>query len=75
MDIRTLLTPLPATIGGFTIFDSDGYYTIVLNSILSHEKNKQTYLHEYYHIMKGDFERRCSADMIEMFSHKNLQND
>lgn len=70
-NVRTILANLPTTIGGYTIY-ADGYYTIVLNENLSRKDNLLSYAHEMAHITAGDFEKRCSVDMIEAFAHKRL---
>ena len=67
-NIRTILLPLPTTIGGYTILKDD-FYTIVLNSNLSFEQNMESYNHELQHIKNRDFYKRSSADLIEVFAH------
>ena len=42
----------------------------VLNDALSFEQNQKSYLHEYAHIINGDYDRKCSVDMIEIGAHK-----
>jgi hypothetical protein len=69
-NIRTILCDLPNRIGGFTVSAPDGNFTIVLNQNLSYEKNMLTYQHELSHIENGDFERGCSAGMLEIIAHK-----
>jgi hypothetical protein len=61
---------LPATIHSFVVANKDLTYTIVLNSRLSHEQNLISYQHELDHILHGDYEKKCSADFIEINSHK-----
>ena len=60
---------MPTTIGGYTVYKDD-WYIIFLNQNLSHERNMETYRHEYNHIVSGDYEKRCSVDLIELFAHK-----
>ena len=67
-DIKIIYLPLPYSIKAYTVC-SDGFYTIVLNCNLSWEQNKESYQHEMHHIQNGDFEKRCSADLIEIYSH------
>lgn len=67
-DFNIVMQDLPTTIGGFTK-ETDGYYTIVLNSRMTHERNILTYKHEKGHIDKNDFDRDCTADQIEAEAH------
>lgn len=67
-NIKTIMLDLPNTIGGYTVLH-DGFYTIVLNKNHSHEKNVESYLHELSHIQNKDFEKKCSADLIEIYAH------
>lgn len=71
MEIKTIYCDLPATVKAFTVC-KDGFYTIVLNQNLNHEQNMLSYAHEYAHIKNGDFEKKCSADMLELFAHNML---
>lgn len=68
-DYNVVMQDLPTTIGGFTK-ETDGYYTIVLNSRMTHERNRQSYIHEMSHIDNMDFDRDCSVDQIEVETHR-----
>ena len=59
---------MPMTIKGYTVL-KDGFYTIVINANLCESSRKKTYEHEYNHIVNGDFEKRTSADLIEVYAH------
>lgn len=61
---------MPATVRSFVIVNSDSTYTIILNSKLSHEQNITSYWHEIDHIKNGDYDKKCSADLIEIVAHK-----
>lgn len=63
------LIELPNTIRSFVVLNKDQSYTIVLNSKLSHEQNLISYQHEIEHIKNGDYEKKYSVDMIELFAH------
>lgn len=63
------LSDLPAAVRSFVVANADQTYTIMLNSRLSREQNLISYQHELAHIMNGDYEKRCSADMIEIAAH------
>lgn len=69
-NIRTVYYDLPNSISGFTIATPDNWFTIVLNQNHSYEKNVLAYRHEYAHIMNGDFDKHCSAGLIEFMTHK-----
>ena len=64
-DFNVVMQDLPTTIGGFTK-ETDGYYTIVLNSRMTHERNQQSYIHEVGHIDSMDFDKDRNADQIEL---------
>lgn len=68
-DVRVEFAELPTSIGGYVISDSDDFYTIILNSKLSHEQNMKSYEHELEHIFNGDFDKSSSADEIENQAH------
>lgn len=68
-NIRTVMTNLPSSIDGFTVASGDGWYTIVLNSNLSYERNRKTYFHELEHVLYSDFSSKYSVDCIEQCAH------
>ena len=68
-DIFVKLIALPHSIRSYVVLNKDQSYTIVLNSKLSHEQNMISYWHEIEHIKNGDYDKKCSVDMIELFAH------
>lgn len=61
---------LPYKISGFIMYDAaDDYYTIVLNSRASYEKNQETFKHEIEHIINGDFHNCRDVAMLEAVLH------
>ena len=68
-DIRVIFQDLPTTISGF-VREKDDFYTIVLNSRMTHERNQKTYKHEQHHIDNDDFNRDCSIEQIELEAHR-----
>lgn len=66
---NTYLLDMPTSIKAFVKSNHDGSYTIIINARLSDEEQKKAYLHELRHIENGDFERKCSADLIEFYAH------
>jgi hypothetical protein len=69
-DIFVKLIDLPYTIRSYVVLNKDQSYTIVLNSKLSYEQNLISYQHEMEHIKNGDYEKKCSVDMIEIIAHE-----
>lgn len=65
---RVILKDLPTTIGG-CVKETDDYYTIILNSRLTFERNQESYLDEINHIDSQAFDQMCTADEIELESH------
>lgn len=68
--MRAILYPLPLSIKGFIKADADGYETIVLNSNLTNESNRETFLHELAHSRHGDLAKVCCVDELEALRHK-----
>jgi hypothetical protein len=61
---------LPYKVHGFTIHDGcDDFYTIILNSRLSHFSNIETLKHELQHITNNDFIRFKEVNNIETLTH------
>lgn len=67
--IMTYIFPMPGRIRSYTV-RKDGFYTIVVNENLSEEARLEAYRHELKHIEQGDFDKSCSADLIEIFAHE-----
>jgi len=47
----------------------DGFYTIYINSRYCREQNLISLEHELKHIRNGDYEKKISADLIEIYAH------
>ena len=69
MDIHSVLATLPGSIKAYVVANPDMSFTIVLNDALSFEQNRKSYLHEYAHIVNGDYDKKFFADMIELNAH------
>jgi len=69
LDVNVLLANMPGTIPGYSIANPDLSFTIVLNSRLTYERQLQAYHHEMQHIENGDYDKKCSADLIECYAH------
>lgn len=65
-DINVIYVDMPPSIKAYTVNNPDCTYTIVLNSRLSMEQHMSSYRHELLHIMNGDYEKKCSVDIIEI---------
>ena len=65
---------LPCKIHGLTAyyFDEDGqaYYTIIVNSRDSIERQNDTIVHEVKHIMSNDLDRMIPLEEIELVRHE-----
>ena len=71
-NIRVILAQMPARIRSYVVL-VDGFYTIVLNDALSPQAKHKACRHEMEHIQNGDFERSCSADLIEIKTHGKIE--
>lgn len=69
-DINVVLTDMPCTIKEYVVSNKDLTYTVVLNAKHSYETRLKAYAHALSHIDNGDFEKSCSADVIEVYAHK-----
>lgn len=65
---NVIVTDMPVSIKAYTVSNSDGSYTIVLNGRHSAEQRLVSYAHELAHIENLDFEK-SDVDLIEMLSH------
>lgn len=69
---KVILKDLPTTIGG-CVKETDGFYTIILNSRMTHERNQESYLDEIEHIETDAFSSELPADRIELRSHSRKE--
>lgn len=69
MEIHSVLATLPYSIKAYVVENADMSFTIVLNDTLSYEQNLESYLHEYAHIINGDYDKKCTVDVIELNAH------
>ena len=67
---RVVLHNMPTDVRGFLVADAEGGHTVLLNSRLSWEQNRETYLHELRHIEGGDLYSDDDADELEEKQHK-----
>ena len=50
--------------------NEDDSYTIFIEASLSREEQQQAFLHAMRHICNKDFEKKCSANLIEIRAHR-----
>ncbi len=68
LDVNTFLLDMDVLIPEHVIANSDGSYTVLINSRLSHERQMEAFSHAMKHIDKNDFEK-TDADNIELNAH------
>lgn len=68
-DVNIILANMPARVTAFTRCNCDMSYTIVINSRLNYESQLNAHHHEMIHIENGDYNKKCSADIIEFYAH------
>lgn len=71
-NINVIYCDLPPRVKGMVVktFDEEECYTIVLNSRLTAEQNRETYEHEMKHLKARDFDEiDKSVDEIEYVRH------
>lgn len=69
-DVNVVLADLPGTIKEYVVANKDLTYTVVLNARHSSETRLKAYMHALSHIDNSDFEKKCSADVIEVYAHE-----
>ncbi|MDD2218248.1 MAG: hypothetical protein PHW03_07695 [Eubacteriales bacterium] len=60
---------LPHGVRGYTILNSDGSYSIMINARMSAEMQMETYRHEIAHIDSKDFDLCSEVDSLEYEKH------
>lgn len=73
-DINVVLVDMPSTIKEYVVANKDLTFTVVLNAKHSYETRLKAYQHALSHIQNGDFEKTCSADLIEIYAHNTQCN-
>lgn len=68
-EINVVYADMPTSVRSYVVSNADMSYTIILNSKLSHEQNLLSYQHELDHIRNGDYDKKCSVDLIEISAH------
>lgn len=74
-EVNVMFCDLPPTVKGMLVrtFDEDECYTVVINSRLNVEQQREAYEHEMKHYKARDFdELDGTADEIEMVRHRAL---
>lgn len=73
-DVNVALLNMPTTTAETVTENSDGSFTIVINSRLSYERQLKAYSHALKHIESGDFEKQ-NVQSIEYQAHNNISMD
>lgn len=69
-NVMVIYDNLPSKVKGFTMHHAgDDYYTIILNSRMSHACLQKTYRHELNHIRRKEFARALEVNIIENLAH------
>ena len=68
LDVNTFLLDMDVLIPEHVIANSDGSYTVLINSRLSRERQLEAFSHAMEHIERNDFEK-SDADNIEFNAH------
>ena len=70
LDSYVRFADMPTSIHALICQNSDGTYTIVINSRIGSAAQLEAYLHELEHINNNDFEK-TDVQSIEMKAHEN----
>ena len=71
-EVRVIYADLPPRIKGMLVktFDEEECYTVVINSRLNIEQQREAYEHELKHMKARDFDEvDKTADQVEMVRH------
>ena len=68
--IFTYYIDLPTTIHSFVVYNNDMSFTILINAKIGSDQQLLAYKHEIEHIKNGDYDKHCSADLIELAAHR-----
>lgn len=72
--IFTYCIDMPTTIRSFVVSNDEMSFTIMINARLGNDQQLAAYMYEIYHIKNGDYDKHCSADLIELFAHEDYLN-
>ena len=60
---------MPYTIHSYVMRNDDDSFTVIINSRLSNDMQDKAKEHELEHICNGDYDRKCSVNLIEIHAH------
>lgn len=69
--MRVIFADMPISVHEMLMVDSEGFYTIMLNSRDSVEDRRKHYRHAIHHIHSRDYEK-LEADKIEKECHERM---
>lgn len=64
-DYFVRIVPFPVAVGGMTILNSDGTYSVYVNANMDCCRQQKAYWHELKHIVNGDFHNDVPITEIE----------
>lgn len=67
--IFTYYVDMPTTIRSFVVYNNDMSFTIMINAKIGRDQQLKAYRHELEHIRNGDYDKKCSVDLIELTAH------
>jgi hypothetical protein len=71
MNVILIYKSMPVDIKALTHTNTDGTYTIFVNSLVDHDVQLKAVLHEISHIQNGDFNSDAHADVLEHLLHNH----
>lgn len=72
-NVKVAFVDMPCSVRGYVVrhFDDEVFYTIMLNSRMSADMQRQTYHHELKHIAGDDFSCDLDLGYIESVRHND----
>ena len=68
--IYTYYVDMPTTIRSFVVSNKDTTFSIIINAKIGRDQQLRAYRHELNHIKNGDYDKKCSIDLIELAAHE-----
>ncbi len=72
-DYNIILKDMPTTVKAATVTNSDGTFTIIINSKLNYEQQCKSFQHEILHIINYDFEQENDISIMEYNAHYKIK--
>ncbi len=68
--IYTYYLDMPTTIKSFVVSNNDMTFTVIINAKIGRDQQLKAYQHELSHIKNGDYDKKTTADLIELAAHR-----